>query len=624
MGAVSCLQSSFPIAVAVIGDLCLDLAYRVTAKGAEVSAETGLQTYSVIGTTPSLGGACNVALNCKTLGAERVDLYGIVGTDLFAPVLFDLLQKGGIDCTGVVAQTEAWSTHVYHKVYEGHTEHPRYDSGNFNDPSAESLDALFTVLASRLESYDVVIINEQVPKGLHSSTFQAHLNVLIATHPSVVWVADCRHLHAAYADTIHKLNEDEGQRLLSYALTGPELAEALSNHFGKAVVMTLGENGALVADDGQVDRLDGIHLTGRIDAVGAGDAFLAGMVVSLARGASLVEAATVGNLAAGVSLRVLYGCGNPTGEEVVALSRAAEYRYNPDRALDVRQAVYHENTPIELVDSLDGFDFPALAIFDHDGTISTLRQGWEEVMERMMIAAIAGKRYGDLPVPEIERIRVASLDFISATTGIQTIEQMHQLTEMIASFGYVERAQILTPAEYKAIYNTDLMKMVTARIREFEAGRLGVEDLVIKGSVEFLHYLHDRGVKLYLASGTDQGDVEREAALLGYAFLFEGRIFGSVGRIDADPKKVVIADILSSIDVPPARCVIFGDGPVEMREGRRRGLLSVGVLSDEVRRYGANMAKRSRLILGGASVLIPDFSYRSELVALLGWEDAHV
>ena len=242
----------------------------------------------------------------------------------------------------------------------------------------------------------------------------------------------------------------------------------------------------------------------------------------------------------------------------------------------------------------------------------------------MMIAAIAGERYGDLSTREIERIQSTTLGFINATTGIQTIEQMHQLVEMVASFGYVPADEILTPAEYKAIYNVDLLKMVNNRIAEFKAGRLGVEDLVMKGSVEFLSFLSERGVKLYLASGTDQADVEREAELLGYASLFEGRIFGSVGRVDADPKKVVIADILSSINVPPTRCVIFGDGPVEMREGRRQGLLSVGVLSDEVRRHGSNMAKRSRLILGGATVLIPDFSYRKELLELLSWEDADV
>jgi sugar/nucleoside kinase (ribokinase family)/phosphoglycolate phosphatase-like HAD superfamily hydrolase len=625
MDPVSYLKHTSPIKIAVIGDLCLDLAYRVTTEGGEVSVETGLQTYSVIGTTPSLGGACNVALNCKTLGAEEVDLYGIVGDDLFTGVLIDLFDRFGIGHRGVVQQKIGWATHVYHKVYDGHTEHPRYDSGNFNDPSPESLDTLFSVLEERLDSYDVVIINEQVPKGLHSKAFQQRLNALIASHSSVVWIADCRRLNAVYANTIHKLNENEGRRLIGSSLTGSDLAKALYDHFNKAVIMTLGENGALVADGESVVRLDGLHLTGRIDAVGAGDAFLGGMVVTLARGASLVDAATVGNLAAGVSLRVLYSCGNPTIDEVVALSSTAEYRYNPDRAADVRGAVYYENTPIEIVDSVEGFDFPALAIFDNDGTISVLRQGWEAVMEKMMIAAIAGDRYGALSIAEIERIRIASLEFINATTGIQTIEQMHQLTEMIASYGYVPADKILTPLEYKGIYNVDLLKMVNNRIDEFKAGRLGVEDLVMKGSVEFLHFLHDRGVKLYLASGTDQADVEREAELLGYAPLFEGRIFGSVGRVDADPKKVVIADILSSIDVPPTRCAIFGDGPVEMREGRRQGLLSVGLLSDEVRRYGTNGAKRSRLVLGGATVLIPDFSYRSELIRLLGWEEgSHV
>lgn len=624
MNPVSYLQPSSPIKIAVIGDLCLDLAYRVTTDAAEISVETGLQTYSVLDTTLSLGGACNVALNCKTLGSETVDLYGIVGDDLFGGVLLDLLHQSGIGHDGIVRQGAGWGTHVYHKVYEGITEHPRYDSGNFNEPSLESLEALFGAFEVRLGSYDVVIINEQVPRGLHSLAFQERLNALIASGLDTVWIADCRRLNAVYAQTIHKLNEDEGRRLLGASLTGADLASALHDHFGKAVVMTLGEDGALVVDGGTVERLYGLHLSGRIDAVGAGDAFLAGMVVSLSRGASLADAARVGNLAAGVSLRVLYSCGNPTVDEVVALSAVAEYRYNPDCAFDDRRAVYWNNTPIEVVDSVGHFEFPVLAIFDHDGTISVMRQGWEAVMERTMVAAIAGHRYTDLSGREIDRIRGASLDFISATTGIQTIEQMHQLTEMIASFGYVEREQILTPQEYKAIYNVDLLKMVNSRIAEFKAGRLEVEDLVMKGSVEFLHYLYDRGVKLYLASGTDQADVEREAALLGYASLFEGRIFASVGRVDADPKKVVIADILSSIDIPPSRCAIFGDGPVEMREGRRQGLLSVGVLSDEVRRYGVNRTKRSRLILGGATVLIPDFSYRSELISLLGWEERHV
>ncbi len=411
------LQAQSPISIAVIGDLCLDLAYRVTTDAAEVSVETGLQTFSVLSTTPTLGGACNVALNCKTLGANQVDLYGIVGEDLFAKVLFDLFDAHGIGYETVVTQNAGWATHVYHKVFERETEHPRFDSGNFNDPSEASLDRLFSVLEERLTQYDAVIINEQVPQGLHSKAFQERLVALIDRHPSVMWIADCRKLNAVYKNTIHKLNEEEGRRLLGESASISDLYE----YFGKPVVMTLGENGAFVADGKDVVRLDGLHLTGRIDAVGAGDAFLGGLVVSLARGASFVESARVGNVAAGVSLKVLYGCGNPTVEEVLALAASAEYRYNPSLAEDNRLATYYEDTPIEVVDSVDGFVFPTLAIFDHDGTLSVLREGWEAVMEKMMITCIAGNRYNELSLDEVKSLQSDVKEFISATTGIQTI-----------------------------------------------------------------------------------------------------------------------------------------------------------------------------------------------------------
>lgn len=610
------LQQNTPIAVAVIGDLCLDLAYQVTVEGAEVSVETALQSFSVESTKATLGGACNVALNCKVLGAEQVDLYGIVGSDIFAPTLFDLFDQASLGREGVITQENEWSTHVYHKVFEGSEEHPRYDSGNFNIPTKASIDALFARLEEKISSYSVVIINEQVPQGIHSEAFQKRLNACIAKYPKVLWIADCRSLNAVYKDTIHKLNDTEGERLLGKKAS----AEELYTFFGKPVVMTLGERGAEVADGKKSVRLDGIAVRGRIDTVGAGDAFLGGFATSLARGASLFESARVGNLAAAVSVKTLYGCGNPTVEEILALSESVEYRYNADVASDSRLATYYKDTPIEIIDSVDDFPFPEVAIFDHDGTISVLREGWEPVMEQTMITAITGERYSELSLEEIEAITVASREFISATTGIQTIEQMHYLVEMVAEYGYVPEDKILSPEGYKELYNIDLLKMVDKRVAEITAGRLKTRDVVMKGSVEFLHYLHKKGVTLYLASGTDQADVIREATLLGYADLFAGRILGSVGDVDADPKQVVIGEILASLDVPSEKVAIFGDGPVEMREGRKRGLLSVGILSDEVRRYGVNPAKRKRLIEGGSRILIPDFSYHAELLALLGWE----
>ena len=56
-----------------------------------------------------------------------------------------------------------------------------------------------------------------------------------------------------------------------------------------------------------------------------------------------------------------------------------------------------------------------------------------------------------------------------------------------------------------------------------------------------------------------------------------------------------------------------------MREAKKRGFLTVGIISDEHQRFGMNPAKRERLILAGADILIPDFSWMKILESHLGW-----
>jgi phosphoglycolate phosphatase-like HAD superfamily hydrolase len=124
------------------------------------------------------------------------------------------------------------------------------------------------------------------------------------------------------------------------------------------------------------------------------------------------------------------------------------------------------------------------------------------------------------------------------------------------------------------------------------------------------------GLSLYLASGTDTEDVVAEAQALGYAHCFNGGIRGSVGDPESDPKRVVVQEILCEAEAGD-RVLVIGDGPVEVREITRRGGYAVGAISDEVRRYGRNLAKRPRLVLAGADLLIGDFTWRDELVELL-------
>jgi phosphoglycolate phosphatase-like HAD superfamily hydrolase len=205
------------------------------------------------------------------------------------------------------------------------------------------------------------------------------------------------------------------------------------------------------------------------------------------------------------------------------------------------------------------------------------------------------------------------------TTGVQTLVQMHGLADMVREFGIVPAAEVKDPQGYKELYNRELLEMVSGRIDKLRRGELCVQDFTMKGAVPLLKALHAAGVKLHLASGTDQHDLAAEADALGHASLFEGRIHGAVGDVNIEAKTVVLEKILSEIGASGERTLVtFGDGPVEIRETRRRGGTTVGVASDELRRFGWNMRKRTRLVRAGADIVVPDFSQWQALLRLLG------
>jgi phosphoglycolate phosphatase-like HAD superfamily hydrolase len=112
--------------------------------------------------------------------------------------------------------------------------------------------------------------------------------------------------------------------------------------------------------------------------------------------------------------------------------------------------------------------------------------------------------------------------------------------------------------------------------------------------------------------------VKNEAHILGYDHLFEGGIYGAVGDVTKEAKKMVLDRILKRIgESEMGQLATFGDGPVEIRETHKRGGITIGVASNEMKRYGLNESKRTRLIKAGADVIIPDFSQLPQLLQLL-------
>jgi sugar/nucleoside kinase (ribokinase family)/phosphoglycolate phosphatase-like HAD superfamily hydrolase len=612
--------------IGIVGDFCADLYLTIDPTASEISLETGLTTQPVAEQRFSPGGAGSVAANLRSMGVGEVVAFGVVGGDMHGSQLIRLLEGRGISTSCLLVQNEKWQTHVFTKILVDGVEQPRLDYGNFNELNPELAERLLQDLEQRLSRLDVLIINQQVYRGIHIPAFRKALTALIVKNRQTLYITDSRAYSGEFEGSARKLNEHEALAICGKPrppgeyIPGEiarEAAAELFRRWREPVFLSRGVNGCIVCDREALQEIPGLMILNRIDPVGAGDSMLAGIAAALPAGLSPVLAAEFGTLVAGVTVQKLFETGTATPEEILEISAAPVFRYRPDLARRPEKACYHESSKIEIVTNLpEGKNFTHF-IFDHDGTISTLRQGWEQDMAPMMVDAIVGDKRGDVAGQSLERIRNRVRQLIEETTGVQTLVQMQYLSELVREYGYVAEEDVLDAAGYKQIYNAALMRRIRVRLARVQQDRRSADEFIIPNAVDFLAAVHSRGAHLYLASGTDQEDVEREAAVLGYAELFSGRIYGAVGDLRHEPKLKALETIMREIEkTGRGRMVMFGDGPVEIRETRNRGGFAVGVASEEVQRRGLNVVKRSRLIQAGADLIVPDFSEADRLIAL--------
>ncbi len=253
------------------------------------------------------------------------------------------------------------------------------------------------------------------------------------------------------------------------------------------------------------------------------------------------------------------------------------------------------------------------ALFDFDGTISLIREGWQSVMTAMMVETLR-----DTPTREtIAELTAVVTDLVERTTGQQTIYQMIALGDEVKKRG----GSPADPLVYKHEYLTRLNNHIRGRIAALKAGNVLPESLMVRGAASFLRALTEHGVMCYLASGTDEPFVRDEASALGVAHFFAG-IYGAQDEYQNFSKRMVIEKIMAEHNLHGSQFVAFGDGVVEIEETKAVGGVAVGVASDERNRAGIDRQKRRRLIAVGADVIIPDFSAQAELMSLLGLASA--
>lgn len=619
--------------VLVVGDLFLDKYYTYDPNIGRPSLETGLKPIVIIDYAPSPGAAGNVAKNFALLGAQ-VKLIGIIGDDEEGNTLKKCWTNYGIDFSNVIISKNR-STQFYTKFFNIKTSRedlPRVDRHDMKKLTDEEKKLLIEKIREVVPQVDAVVIMDQYEMG-NLKVLEAEIikefKELKRKFPEKIFLADSRLRIHEFIDFCQlKLNveelkilsenifeESENKELREF-LRYPELfaqkaAKMIVKKFKNPLVVTLSEKGSLIVDSDKFYRVFP-KKTKVVDVCGAGDSYTAAMLLTLLSlkdelnyQDALHVAAKIGNLSAGICVEQV-GTGRITPDTLLG-------NFEDIQSIEFEVEDLYIND-LNLLEKLKKSRVnPRVALIDFDGTISLLRRGWENVMKEVMIKAITGgKEISEDLKADIEETVDSIID---KTTGVQTIVQMKVLVALIKKYGLVAESQIKGEKYYKQVYREKLKKVVNERIRKIESEELSKDDFILSGAMEFLKSLKKKGIKVFLASGTDKGDVIEEARFLGVMEFFDD-MHGALDNQRIYSKSKLIEELVKKFNLKTGELMIVGDGPVEIKNGWRFGTLTIGIASDEFNKRGWNVRKVSRLINADSTIIIPDFEHWKEMEEL--------
>lgn len=314
--------------IAVLGDFFLDKYLDVDPRLAEVSVETGKTAHQVVAVRHSPGAAGTVVCNLAALGAGTLHAIGFTGEDGEGWELRRDLAALGCRTEHLHCDPQS-VTPTYLKPRDGTVpglagEHSRYDTKNRRPTAVAMQHRMVASLDRLLPDVDAVILADQVEQenlGVFTARLIDAADERAKRWPQVIFWADSRNRIRRFRHVIIKPNQFEAAGRVN--LPGEEvdleelqaaLAE-LRTQTGSPICATRGPHGMVVTDP-EMTVVRGVRVEGPVDPTGAGDSAAAGCVLALAAGASLPEAALVGNLVASITVQQLATTGTARPEEL--------------------------------------------------------------------------------------------------------------------------------------------------------------------------------------------------------------------------------------------------------------------------------------------------------------------
>jgi phosphoglycolate phosphatase-like HAD superfamily hydrolase len=260
---------------------------------------------------------------------------------------------------------------------------------------------------------------------------------------------------------------------------------------------------------------------------------------------------------------------------------------------------------IEIINSPAIKVAPRIAFFDFDGTVGLIRAGWMEVMIQQALQALRETGTSETD----EELRVMVEEFVFRLTGKPTIYQMMELAENVRQRGGIA----LDPAVYKQQFLEELREESDRRLNDLRGGELPPDIHMVPGTRQVLEDLRERGLRLYLVSGTDDALVQEEARLFDIARYFDGGVYGSPGDHSNFSKRSLIEAVSAKGEARGDEMLSFGDGHVELEAVKAVGGVAIGLATLEPVCDRIDEWKRERLIESGADYIIPNYLCWNEL-----------
>ena len=283
--------------VVVVGSFMMDLVIKAERRPQKGETLIG-QQFGMFGG----GKGNNQAIAAVRLGGD-VTMVGRLGMDSFGDTLMDALVEEGVEIRFIVRDAEV-GTGVGSPVIDADGDNSIIIVPRANMRlSAADVDRA----ASAISDSDVLLLQLEVP--IAASQRAAEIAKSSGTKV-ILNPAPARDLPDSFLDQVDILtpNQVEAELLCGVEVSDSEGAERaariLLDRGVSAVILTLGEGGALLFKDGLTTSIPAYRVN-VVDTTAAGDAFCGALATALARGEALEDAVVFANAAGALAVTVL-------------------------------------------------------------------------------------------------------------------------------------------------------------------------------------------------------------------------------------------------------------------------------------------------------------------------------